>query len=202
MSQDHSESDSASGGLTGAGAENTIEVSTTAQSTTSPMKPIELNALNLPERNALPSFVCGGNGRRVPLSTVFVQWHIGRYSLLYSLRDEFPAPVHSAAAPAATAASGKIFLFYQILLGIKRIVARPLTCNGQTPSQSQGCAMKSRTDRRRIRTEAEDPLENNGRGKFARERRKRRDRRMENLELVERQLQLSEMPWLTLDKRS
>ncbi|MGD2112235.1 MAG: hypothetical protein PVI50_02535 [Gammaproteobacteria bacterium] len=62
--------------------------------------------------------------------------------------------------------------------------------------------MKSRTDRRRIRTEAEDPLENNGRGKFARERRKRRDRRMENLELVERQLQLSEMPWLTLDKRS
>ena len=61
--------------------------------------------------------------------------------------------------------------------------------------------MKSRTDRRRTRNENEDPYENNGRGQFARERRKRRDRRMENLDLEERQLLLSEMPWLTLDKR-
>ena len=61
--------------------------------------------------------------------------------------------------------------------------------------------MKQRTDRRRTRSAPQDPHEDNGRGQFARERRKRRDRRMENLELEERQLLLSEMPWLTLDKR-
>jgi hypothetical protein len=61
--------------------------------------------------------------------------------------------------------------------------------------------MKHRTDRRKARSGPEDTYENNGRGQHARERRKRRDRRMENLELEERQLLLSEMPWLTLNKR-
>jgi len=61
--------------------------------------------------------------------------------------------------------------------------------------------MKQRTDRRKSRNEDQDPLEDNGRGQYSRERRKRRDRRMENLDLEERQLLLSEMPWLTLNKR-
>jgi hypothetical protein len=61
--------------------------------------------------------------------------------------------------------------------------------------------MKQRTDRRKASKEPEDAYEDNGRGQFARERRKRRDRRMENLDLEERQLLLSEMPWLTLTKR-
>lgn len=62
--------------------------------------------------------------------------------------------------------------------------------------------MKERTDRRKDRGGLEDSREDNGRVQFARERRKRRDRRMENLDLEERQLLLSEMPWLTLNKRS
>lgn len=61
--------------------------------------------------------------------------------------------------------------------------------------------MKPRRERRKVSSGTEDPHENNGRGEFARERRKRRDRRMENLDLEERQLLLSEMPWPTLDKR-
>ncbi|MEZ5543564.1 MAG: hypothetical protein R3F42_16240 [Pseudomonadota bacterium] len=61
--------------------------------------------------------------------------------------------------------------------------------------------MKHRTDRRKAKDTGHDPLEDNGRAQFARERRKRRDRRMENLDLEERQLLLSEMPWLTLNKR-
>jgi hypothetical protein len=61
--------------------------------------------------------------------------------------------------------------------------------------------MKQRTDRRRAENTAPDPHENNGRGQFARERRKRRDRRIENLELEERQLLLSEMPGMTLNRR-
>ncbi len=61
--------------------------------------------------------------------------------------------------------------------------------------------MKQRTDRRRVRNGLQDAYEDNGREQFARERRKWRDRRMENLDLEERQLLLSEMPWLTLNKR-
>lgn len=61
--------------------------------------------------------------------------------------------------------------------------------------------MKQRTDRRRAGNPAQDPLEDNGRGQFVRERRKRRDRRIENLELEERQTLLSEMPGLTLNRR-
>jgi hypothetical protein len=61
--------------------------------------------------------------------------------------------------------------------------------------------VKQRTDRRKVRNGLQGPYEDNGREQFARERRKRRDRRMENLDLEERQLLLSEMPWLTLNKR-
>lgn len=61
--------------------------------------------------------------------------------------------------------------------------------------------MKQRTDRRRTGNEAVNPLEDNGRGEFARERRKQRDRRLENLDDAERQTLLSEMPGVLPDRR-
>lgn len=60
--------------------------------------------------------------------------------------------------------------------------------------------MKQRTDRRKSGPGTEDPYAENGRAQLVRERRKRRDRRVENLEVEERQLLLSEMPWLLPDK--
>lgn len=62
--------------------------------------------------------------------------------------------------------------------------------------------MKERTDRRRTGDETINPLEDNGRGKFARERRKRRDRRLENLDDAECQLLLSEMPGTLPDRQT
>lgn len=53
ISQDHSERYTVSGGATGAGAENTMDVRITAQNTTRPIKPIELNSFILPARKAL-----------------------------------------------------------------------------------------------------------------------------------------------------
>lgn len=74
-SQVHSEEKSP--GATGAGAENTMEVSTAAQNTTRPIKPIELNTLILPVRNAVV-LVCP---LRTPVMlmepTVSVPWFIG-----------------------------------------------------------------------------------------------------------------------------
>jgi hypothetical protein len=60
--------------------------------------------------------------------------------------------------------------------------------------------MRNRKDRRSQQPPESEHLEN-GRGLLARERRKGRDRRKENLRLEERQLLLSEMPWITPGRR-
>jgi hypothetical protein len=62
--------------------------------------------------------------------------------------------------------------------------------------------MRNRKDRRTLKQSPESAYEDNGRSLLAKERRKRRDRRKENLELEERQLLLAEMPWCTPDRRS
>jgi hypothetical protein len=61
--------------------------------------------------------------------------------------------------------------------------------------------MRNRKERRKHQSPESEYLEN-GRGLLARERRKGRDRRKENLRLEERQLLLSEMPWITPGKHT
>jgi len=61
--------------------------------------------------------------------------------------------------------------------------------------------MKQRTDRRKTRCNIQDTNEDNGRGRYARERRRQRDRRLANLDLEERRLLRSEMPGLTPGRR-
>lgn len=57
--------------------------------------------------------------------------------------------------------------------------------------------MRNRKDRRQPPPSPDSGYQDNGRSTLAKERRKKRDRRMENLKLEERQLLLSEMPWFT-----
>jgi hypothetical protein len=60
--------------------------------------------------------------------------------------------------------------------------------------------MRNSRDRRRSHSVVTFPLENGARDLVTSERRKTRDRRLDNLEAEERQLLLSEMPWLTFYK--
>jgi hypothetical protein len=57
--------------------------------------------------------------------------------------------------------------------------------------------MRNSRERRHSHTIVTFPLEDSARDFVTAERRKTRDRRMGNLEAEERQLLLSEMPWLT-----
>lgn len=61
--------------------------------------------------------------------------------------------------------------------------------------------MRNRKDRRRNPHNPYDEYQNNGRDRITKERRKGRERRMDRLELEERQLLLSEMPWPIPDPR-
>jgi hypothetical protein len=60
--------------------------------------------------------------------------------------------------------------------------------------------MRSSKDRRHLHTIVTFPLEDSAHDYVASERRKTRDRRLSNLEAEEKQLLLSEMPWLTFYK--
>ena len=62
--------------------------------------------------------------------------------------------------------------------------------------------MRSRKDRRRVQHDGDPGYRENGREALAKERRKGRDRRMENLRFEERLLLLGEMPWFDRDQRS
>jgi hypothetical protein len=57
--------------------------------------------------------------------------------------------------------------------------------------------MRNLKERRHSHTLVTFPLEDSARDYVTMERRKTRDRRLSNLEAEERQLLLSEMPWLT-----
>jgi hypothetical protein len=60
--------------------------------------------------------------------------------------------------------------------------------------------MRNSRERRHSHTIVTFPLEDSAHDFVASERRKTRDRRLSNLEAEERQLLLSEMPWLTFYK--
>ena len=60
--------------------------------------------------------------------------------------------------------------------------------------------MRNPKDRRKAAAEAPSPYVDNGRAQLARDRRSGRDRRLENMQLDERQTQLSEMPGPTGEK--
>ncbi len=60
--------------------------------------------------------------------------------------------------------------------------------------------MRKPSDRRKADTDPSSVFADNGRTELLRDRRKGRDRRIANLPLEERQLQLSEMPGPTPDK--
>jgi hypothetical protein len=61
--------------------------------------------------------------------------------------------------------------------------------------------MRNSKDRRDPRAAARFPLEDNERERVLAERRKTKERRIENLDAEERQLLLSELPWPSLSKR-
>jgi len=61
--------------------------------------------------------------------------------------------------------------------------------------------MRHSKDRRDPNAASRFPLENNERELVLPERRKKRERRIENLDAEERQLLLSELPWPILNKR-
>lgn len=61
--------------------------------------------------------------------------------------------------------------------------------------------MRNSKDRRDPNAVARYPLEDNERERVLAERRKKTERRIENLNAEERQLLLSELPWPTLSKR-
>ena len=56
--------------------------------------------------------------------------------------------------------------------------------------------MRNRRDRRRAQADSDRGYRENGREALAKERRKGRDRRMENLRFEDRLLLLGEMPWI------
>lgn len=60
--------------------------------------------------------------------------------------------------------------------------------------------MRNSKDRRHLHTIVTFPLEDSAHDFVTAERRKTRDRRLSNLEAEEKQLLLSEMPWLTFYK--
>lgn len=60
--------------------------------------------------------------------------------------------------------------------------------------QSREAPMRNHKDRRKTGNAPISPYEDNGRATLARDRRKNHERRIENLEMEERQLMLSEMP--------
>lgn len=59
--------------------------------------------------------------------------------------------------------------------------------------------MRSHRDRRRAQSDSDRGYRENGREVLAKERRKGRDRRKENLRFEERLLLLGEMPWFDRD---
>jgi hypothetical protein len=61
--------------------------------------------------------------------------------------------------------------------------------------------MRHPKDRRRTTVPTSFPLEDSSLELVTSERRRRKDRRLENLNEEERQMLLSEMPWLTFYKR-
>ncbi len=62
--------------------------------------------------------------------------------------------------------------------------------------------MRNHKDRRKTGDAPISPCEDNGRATLLRDRRKDHDRRIENLDIDERQLMLSEMPAPTIKKPS
>ena len=60
--------------------------------------------------------------------------------------------------------------------------------------------MRNQKDRRKAVAETPSTHADNGRGQLLKERRSGRERRLENMRLDERQLQLSEMPGLAPEK--
>lgn len=62
--------------------------------------------------------------------------------------------------------------------------------------------MRSRKDRRRAQPDRDPGYRENGREALAKERRKGRDRRTENLRFEDRLLLLGEMPWFDRDRGS
>ena len=62
--------------------------------------------------------------------------------------------------------------------------------------------MRNPKDRRETGLSAQFPLEDNERERVLANRRKTRERRLENLAAEERQLLLSELPWPTVYKHS
>lgn len=63
------------------------------------------------------------------------------------------------------------------------------------------CDMRDPKDRRVHHAVPASPFENNGQKQVLSDRRSTQERRMENMAVEERQLQFSEMPWLTLFKK-
>jgi hypothetical protein len=61
--------------------------------------------------------------------------------------------------------------------------------------------MRDPKDRRVHHAAPASPFENNGQKQVLSDRRSTQERRMENMAVEERQLQFSEMPWLTLFKK-
>jgi hypothetical protein len=61
--------------------------------------------------------------------------------------------------------------------------------------------MRDPKDRRVHPAAPASPFENNGQKQVLSDRRSTQERRMENMAVEERQLQFSEMPWLTLFKK-
>jgi hypothetical protein len=62
--------------------------------------------------------------------------------------------------------------------------------------------MRHSKDRRDPHAATQFPLEDNARDLVLRDRRKKSERRIENLDAEERQLLLSELPWPILGKRN